>query len=128
MLRSKLENARHEYGMRWGVKRAGLRYVCSTSRMTQGETDYIRGNTGAKMIGGSASLAPAAQRLTTKIERFSMGGAIAGWPAIEDELAEMRATRIADERAGVDMLYSSGTTRRPKGVRDRKSAVKGTCV
>src|SRR3546814_7705326 len=29
----------------------------------------------------------------------------------------MPATRIADERAGVDMLYSSGTTGRPKGVR-----------
>src|SRR3546814_3251375 len=69
------------------------------------------------MVGVSARLAPAAQRLTTKIERFSMGGAIAGWPAIEDELAAMPATRIADERAGVDMLYSSGTTGRPKGVR-----------
>src|SRR3546814_12678769 len=46
-----------------------------------------------------------------------MGGAIAGWPAIEDELAAMPATRIADERAGVDMLYSSGTPGRPKGVR-----------
>src|SRR3546814_18905541 len=34
-----------------------------------------------------------------------------------DELAAMPATRIADERAGVDMLYSSGTTGRPKGVR-----------
>src|SRR3546814_15789532 len=29
----------------------------------------------------------------------------------------MPAARIADERAGVDMLYSSGTTGRPKGVR-----------
>src|SRR3546814_13804938 len=69
------------------------------------------------MLVVSASLAPAAQRLTTKIERFSMGGAIAGWPAIADELAAMPATRSADERAGVDMLYSSGTTGRPKGGR-----------
>jgi fatty-acyl-CoA synthase len=29
----------------------------------------------------------------------------------------MPDTPIADERAGVDMLYSSGTTGRPKGVR-----------
>src|SRR3546814_13885884 len=29
----------------------------------------------------------------------------------------MPATRIADERAGVDMLYSSVTTVRPQGVR-----------
>src|SRR3546814_8813417 len=69
------------------------------------------------MLVVSASLAPAAQQLQTRIERFSMGGAIAGWPAIEDELARMPAPRIADERAGVDMLYSSGTTGRPKAVR-----------
>ncbi len=29
----------------------------------------------------------------------------------------MPTTRIADESAGTDMLYSSGTTGRPKGVR-----------
>ena len=46
-----------------------------------------------------------------------MGGEIAGWTRIEDVLAAMPATRIADERAGVDMLYSSGTTGRPKGVK-----------
>ena len=35
----------------------------------------------------------------------------------ETVLAEMPDTPIADERAGADMLYSSGTTGRPKGVR-----------
>src|SRR3546814_355589 len=108
---------RSYYGLTWGAQRAGLRYVCISSRLTQDETDYILDNSSAKMLVVSASLAPAAQQLQTRIERFSMGGAIAGWPAIEDELAKMPAARIADERAGVDMLYSSGTTGRPKGVR-----------
>ncbi|MBB5705759.1 acyl-CoA synthetase [Sphingopyxis panaciterrulae] len=112
-----LDNTPHYYGLTWGAQRAGLRYVCISSRLTQDETDYILDNSSAKMLVVSASLAPAAQQLQTRIERFSMGGAIAGWPAIEDELARMPATRIADERAGVDMLYSSGTTGRPKGVR-----------
>ena len=112
-----LDNTPHYYGLTWGAQRAGLRYVCISSRLTQDETDYILDNSSAKMLVVSASLAPAAQQLQTRIERFSMGGAIAGWPAIEDELAKMPATRIADERAGVDMLYSSGTTGRPKGVR-----------
>src|SRR3546814_496131 len=113
-----LDNTPHYYGLTWGAQRAGLRYVCISSRLTQDETDYILDNSSAKMLVVSASLAPAAQQLQTRIERFSMGGAIAGWPAIEDELARMPATRIADERAGVDMLYSSGPTGRPKGVRE----------
>jgi len=112
-----LENTPHYFSLAWGAQRAGLRYVCISSRLTQDETDYILENSGAKMLIVSASLATAAQRLTTNITRFSMGGDIVGWPQIEDELAAMPATRIADERAGVDMLYSSGTTGRPKGVR-----------
>src|SRR5690606_31946644 len=112
-----LDNTPHYYGLTWGAQRAGLRYVCISSRLTQDETDYILENSGAKMLVVAASLAPAALQLQTKIERFSMGGEIAGWPKIEDELARMPADPIADERAGVDMLYSSGTTGRPKGVR-----------
>ena len=112
-----LENTPHYYGLTWGAQRAGLRYVCISSRLTQDETDYILENSGAKMLIVSASLAPAAAQLTTRIERYSMGGDIPGWPTIEDAMAAMPAERIADERAGVDMLYSSGTTGRPKGVR-----------
>ena len=112
-----LENTPHYYGLTWGAQRAGLRYVCISSRLTQDETDYILENSGAKMLVVSASLASAALQLETRIERYSMGGEIAGWTRIEDALVAMPATRIADERAGVDMLYSSGTTGRPKGVK-----------
>lgn len=112
-----LDNTPYYYGLTWGAQRAGLRYVCISSRLTQDETDYILENSGAKMLIVAASLAPAALQLRTTITRFSMGGAIPGWPTIEEALAAMPAERIADERAGVDMLYSSGTTGRPKGVK-----------
>ncbi|MBL0769808.1 acyl-CoA synthetase [Sphingopyxis sp. DHUNG17] len=112
-----LDNTPRYYGLTWGAQRAGLRYVCISSRLTQDETDYILENSGAKLLVVSASLAPAALELETTIARFSMGGEIAGWPAIEEALAAMPSERIADERAGVDMLYSSGTTGRPKGVK-----------
>ncbi|PKP98688.1 MAG: acyl-CoA synthetase [Alphaproteobacteria bacterium HGW-Alphaproteobacteria-13] len=112
-----LDNTPHYYGLTWGAQRAGLRYVCISSRLTQDETDYILENSGAQMLVVSASLAAAAQQLQTQITRFSMGGDIPGWPKVEEAMAAMPATRIADERAGVDMLYSSGTTGRPKGVR-----------
>src|SRR3546814_20072760 len=73
-----LDNTPHYYGLTWGAQRAGLRYVCISSRLTQDETDYILDNSSAKMLVVSASLAPAAQQLQTRIERFSMGGAKIG--------------------------------------------------
>ena len=112
-----LDNTPHYYGLTWGAQRAGLRYVCISSRLTQDETDYILENSGAQILVVSASLAGAAQQLTTGIKRFAMGGDIPGYESWEDAVAAMPATPVADERAGVDMLYSSGTTGRPKGVR-----------
>ena len=112
-----LDNTPHYYGLTWGAQRAGLRYVCISSRLTQDETDYILENSGAQILVVSASLAGAAQQLTTGIKRFAMGGMIAGYDSWEDAVAAMPATPVADQRAGVDMLYSSGTTGRPKGVR-----------
>src|SRR5690606_9101244 len=112
-----LDNTPHYYGLTWGAQRSGLRYVCISSRLTQDETDYSLANSGAKLLVVSASLGDAALELTTGIERFAMGGDIPGWQRWEDAVAAMPATPVADERAGVDMLYSSGTTGRPKGVR-----------
>ena len=112
-----LENTPHYYGMVWGAQRAGLRYVCISSRLTQDETDYILENSGAKILVVSASLGDAALALTADVERFVLGGAIAGFASWEDAVVAMPETPVVDERAGTDMLYSSGTTGRPKGVR-----------
>jgi long-chain acyl-CoA synthetase len=112
-----LENTLDYYNLTWGAQRSGLRYVCISSRLTADETDYILENSGAKMFIISASLGAAAAQLTTQLERYSLGGALPGYGSLEDALGPMPTTPIADERAGVDMLYSSGTTGRPKGVR-----------
>ena len=112
-----LENDPAYYGLVWGAQRSGLRFVCISSRLTQDETDYILENSGAKLLVVSASLSAAAMALTTQIDRYALGGAIAGYGSWEDAIAQMPTTPIADERAGTSMLYSSGTTGRPKGVK-----------
>jgi len=112
-----VENTPAFYDLTWGAQRSGLRYVCLSTRLTADEADYILENSGAKLFVMSASLAPLAAQLSTDVERYALGGAIAGYGCWEDAIAGMPATPIADERAGVDMLYSSGTTGRPKGVR-----------
>ena len=46
-----------------------------------------------------------------------LDGITADWESYEDALTDQPADRIADECEGDYMLYSSGTTGRPKGIR-----------
>ena len=112
-----LENTPEFYDIVWGAQRAGLFYVCVSTKLTAPEMDYILRDAGAKLVVASASLAGAVSGLPADLVRLSVGGDIAGWEAWHTAVAAMPTTPVADERAGVDMLYSSGTTGRPKGVR-----------
>src|SRR3546814_11108969 len=94
-----LDNTPHYYGLTWGAQRAGLRYVCISSRLTQDETDYILENSGARILVVSASLASAAQQLTTGIKRFAMDGDIPGYESWEDAVAAMPAIPVEVGRA-----------------------------
>ena len=111
-----LENTPDYFALAWGAQRAGLLFVCVSSKLTAAEVDYILRDSGAKMLVAAASLAPVAETLTAEVERYSLGGAMAGFAAWEDAVAVVPDTPIADETAGGAMLYSSGTTGRPKGI------------
>jgi acyl-CoA synthetase (AMP-forming)/AMP-acid ligase II len=49
--------------------------------------------------------------------RLMLGGTAPGYESYEERVAAYPATPIEDESEGHDMLYSSGTTGRPKGVK-----------
>ena len=51
------------------------------------------------------------------VKLFMAGEGRAPFECFEDARASMPTTPIADESAGSDMLYSSGTTGRPKGIK-----------
>jgi long-chain acyl-CoA synthetase len=115
-----LENNPRFFEICWGAQRAGLVYTAISSRLTAPEVEYIVGDCGAKLFVTSVALADKAAELAASmpgvISRFVVGGALEGYESWEAAVAAEPATPIADQIAGHDMLYSSGTTGRPKGV------------
>lgn len=116
-----MENNPRYFEICWAAQRSGLYFTCISSRLTAEEADYIVGDSGAKLFVTSLDKKDVAAELSALMpgttERLMVGGTIDGYDSWEEGVGAMPVTRIADECAGNDMLYSSGTTGKPKGVR-----------
>jgi len=112
------ENHPAFFSLCWGAQRAGIVYVAISSRLAPPEVAYIAQDSGAKLLVGLASLGPILDAVAVaapEVAQLRLGGTDA--LDLGAALAVMRDDPVADERAGCDMLYSSGTTGKPKGVR-----------
>ncbi|NBE94887.1 acyl-CoA synthetase [Nonomuraea sp. KC401] len=109
----------------WAAHRSGLYYTPVSSRLQADELAYIVGNCGARVFISSADLAGVATSITDttpEVElRLMLDGVAEGFASYEAAVAGQPVTPIADECLGADMLYSSGTTGRPKGVKPASS-------
>ena len=115
-----MDNSPRYFEILWAAQRSGLRFTCVSSKLTVGEVEYIVRDSQAKALIASATVADVALSvapLIPGVKLFMVGGAQGPFASFEDARAPMPATPIADECAGSSMLYSSGTTGRPKGVR-----------
>ena len=103
----------------WAAQRAGLYYTALNSHLHHVEVQYILDDCGASVLVTTSAMATsvAALDLTRVPVRLSVGGGIEGFRDYEAEMAAYPSTPIDDECEGREMLYSSGTTGRPKGVR-----------
>lgn len=103
--------------------RAGLYYTCINSYLTAEELAYILNNSEAKLLITSRGKLPVvaeALESCANVKRCLVvdgGGELAApFEDFEMATAAFEPTPIADESLGAAMLYSSGTTGRPKGI------------
>ena len=104
----------------WAAQRAGLIYTPISSHLKRDETAYILDNCGASLFIGSHALKETAQELlaaASSVKHFLMvGGIIDGYESWEEATDAQPREPISDQKNGVPMLYSSGTTGQPKGI------------
>ena len=114
-----MENHPAFFTLCWAAQRAGLYYTAISYRLQEEEVAYIVEDCQAKVFITTHGQRDLAARLAGRlnVHRFMLNGTVEGFESWEEAVAPQPATPIADETEGADMLYSSGTTVRPKGIK-----------
>lgn len=121
-----MENRLEVFEVAWAAQRSGLYLTMVNTHLSVDEARYVVADCGAKALVVSARYAELATALldpalldTGPGVRLAVGGPLAGY---DDYRAAVEATApgpLDDECEGEVMLYSSGTTGRPKGIKRR---------
>jgi len=105
----------------FGADRAGVYYTTISTRLMADEIAYIVRDCAARVLVVSADLDELVQHLTPLLPDglrcFMVGTPAPGFESWEAAVDAAADSPIADPAQGLDMLYSSGTTGRPKGVK-----------
>ncbi|MFN8733036.1 MAG: AMP-binding protein, partial [Hyphomonadaceae bacterium] len=116
-----LDNCPDYFEIAWGAQRAGLYFTCLSTKLQVEEIAYILTDSNAKVLFVGANLLALAEEALThagvRIPVLVVGGDPLGHKAYSEARDTQPVNPIADESSGADMLYSSGTTGRPKGIK-----------
>src|SRR6185369_3855183 len=105
----------------WAAQRSGLYYTCINWHFNADETAYILDDCDAQVLVISDTFRAVAAELVDKMPnvklRLMVGERTKGYESFTETRDSFQAVPLEEELEGTRMLYSSGTTGRPKGVR-----------
>jgi long-chain acyl-CoA synthetase len=117
-----MENSPRMLEVEGGAERTGLYYTLINSYLTAEEVGFIVNDSRARVLVSSVThryVAVEAAESCPNLERLLMVGLDipdGRWEPFTATVATYSETPVADESLGAAMLYSSGTTGRPKGI------------
>ncbi len=105
----------------WSAFRSGLYYTAISYRLQPEEVEYIVNDCGAKVFITSKMLTDTylglKDNLVNEPACYMIDDVADGAASLEEAIAGLPTIPIEDESYGERLLYSSGTTGRPKGVK-----------
>jgi long-chain acyl-CoA synthetase len=115
------ENHPRYYEVYWAAIRSGLYLTAVSRHLSAEEAAYLVNDSDSVAFVSTSQLSPKAREMMAMTPgvrmRFMMDGTAAGFESYEAAVDTQPAAALTEQFRGDVMLYSSGTTGRPKGIR-----------